>query len=600
MAWGVVLCIAFSLGDLFLLLYNRFSKNKEHYNFLDTFILGICFISFLISFSSLWFPSDQYVLLIYTIISIIYWVLNKDRLRKYFLHLKDINRLLSFKQKAFIMLWLSVFLVFLLFPDNFYDSVAYHRQQIRCNEDYGVIPGLGNIESRFGFNSNYLLLSSVFSFRFLFGEVLYGCVQSVLFALITIWVLVNLFRSGYSIIYIILMAFLYIIILTSSYMFTDSNTDVIPLLFVFYYIAKTILSPNWLIKQPLLSVLLPIVLITFKLSSVIFCLVSLGVLIYLVKQKKWRIVTFVIAFAFCIVSLWCIRNVIITGYLIYPFDAIDIFSFDWKMPKGTALLERAHVYHWAKYIYDVKYIYYMINLEFLPADFHFYNVTTNIVLFLIVLFSPLIAIYAMLKSKIDKKIYLVYWVSLLCIIFGIISAPDFRFFNQYIFGCVLIIYYVILFICNRHNLTFRKLGKITACILLVVNFSFVIIPISYNYDKLPENILQKICYLPERDQPEIKYSEFQVGNIVFYLLEDELVASYDLLPATSPIGLPFEPFMGYKIQSIKTIEPRGDVFQDGFRTKKEYIDIINENVGIYEIKYLTRYQEYYPQDFLKK
>jgi len=134
----------------------------------------------------------------------------------------------------------------------------------------------------------------------------------------------------------------------------------------------------------------------------------------------------------------------------------------------------------------------------------------------------------------------------------------------------------------------------------MLSFSFVIIPISYGYDKLAKNTLQEICYLPKRDQPEIKYTEYLVENIVFYLLEDDLVASYDLLPATGPVGLPFEPFMGYKIQSIKTIEPRGDLFQYGFRTKEEYINIINENVEIYESKYLTRYQEYYPSDFRKK
>ncbi len=119
----------------------------------------------------------------------------------------------------------------------------------------------------------------------------------------------------------------------------------------------------------------------------------------------------------------------------------------------------------------------------------------------------------------------------------------------------------------------------------------------YLSQKFDSNDLLKTCYLPKRNKPEIEYTKYQLGGIPIYLLDDEYVRVFDFFPATSSKGLPFEPFIGYKIQSIKTIEPRGSSFQDGFRTKEEYINIINENVELYREKYLTRYQDFYPKDF---
>ena len=48
-----------------------------------------------------------------------------------------------------------------------YDTGLYHAQTIRWIEEYPVIPGLGNLNGRFAFNSNWLLINALFSFAFL-------------------------------------------------------------------------------------------------------------------------------------------------------------------------------------------------------------------------------------------------------------------------------------------------------------------------------------------------------------------------------------------------------------------------------------------------
>ena len=50
-----------------------------------------------------------------------------------------------------------------------YDSDLYHAQSIRWIEEYGVVPGLGNLHERFAYNSSFFALSALFSMKFLCG-----------------------------------------------------------------------------------------------------------------------------------------------------------------------------------------------------------------------------------------------------------------------------------------------------------------------------------------------------------------------------------------------------------------------------------------------
>lgn len=87
-----------------------------------------------------------------------------------------------------------------------------------------------------------------------------------------------------------------------------------------------------------------------------------------------------------------------------------------------------------------------------------------------------------------------------------------------------------------------------------------------------------------------------MGSITIFLTEKEYGRTFDQLPATNPTGLPFTSFDGNKIQSIKTIENRGNSLQDGFRTKENYIDTLNLNSE----KYKKEYQEIFNQKYYKK
>lgn len=73
----------------------------------------------------------------------------------------------------------------------------------------------------------------------------------------------------------------------------------------------------------------------------------------LLKDKNGRqIIQFL--FMGCIILMpYLIRNVLISGWLLYPFTFLDLFSPDWKMEKGYADSDAKEIQVYAKLIYDV-------------------------------------------------------------------------------------------------------------------------------------------------------------------------------------------------------------------------------------------------------
>ena len=112
------------------------------------------------------------------------------------------------------------------------------------------------------------------------------------------------------------------------------------------------------------------------------------------------------------------------------------------------------------------------------------------------------------------------------------------------------------------------------------SFKMRLLLISYIYNE-DKNKLKTIIYHPlphpRNYETERKFDTYKMGPLDIFITVDKNDRTFDRLPATNPTGLPFTPFDGNKIQSIKTVENRGNFLQDGFRTKKEYIELLDGN-----------------------
>jgi len=470
-------------------------------------------------------------------------------------------------------------MVVILWQVGVFDSLFYHQQNIRWNEEYAIVPGLGNLDHRFGFNSNYLLLSAVFSFRFLFGETVYSLHVLVL-VYVLCWVIKEIIISGYEIKRIVLLFCITGYIFIFGYTLTASSTDLIPNVIAFYLIAKLLLYPDILKNKLLLLFFVPISLITFKLSMAPVCLVSLYVLICLVKAKDFRAMSLLVAISSLIVIFWIVRNVIITGYLVFPLYEIDLFSFDWKVPKYIAIEEKDFIYSCGiRSLGDMLWRLSHWQSELQPIKDWF----TYLVFIGSILISPLIVLYSLFKKKyLNKTVYFVFIILVMILLFWYAGGPDPRFIGGILF---VVIYYVLfMLLSSRSERHLHKTG-ITIIIAFACLMGYWAITRT-DYFTLVFNIrMTKEYSRPMSDALIKQYPYKETLKSAGYFIDEFTPYHFDngaIIYISKSPDIPNGRFVCFedpfpctvlktdeetKYQDINDIETRGATLQDGFRSK---------------------------------
>ncbi len=313
---------------------------KNHYH--ESYIVaGIVFVTVYAQIISLFHSVGLMANIILVMICIVAAVYYRDELRE------DLSILSS----AMGAKWNGIcyILIFLLMAYGtshgimHYDTDLYHAQAIHWIEQYGVIKGLGNLHVRLAYNSSSFVLSALYSMSF-FGKGSYH-VMAGFFALLLAWQCLdikNVVRRGH----IILSDFARIAAI--YYLFTVFDEMVSPASDYFLSTIVFYVIIHWLdmyvrheksyVAYIELS-LLAVYAVTIKLSAAPMVLLSIIPVYKLfhnrTKEKVkafWLSVLMIIA----ICVPFFIRNVIISGWLIYPVTVIDLFGFNWEIPKGLA------------------------------------------------------------------------------------------------------------------------------------------------------------------------------------------------------------------------------------------------------------------------
>jgi len=233
------------------------------------------------------------------------------------------------------------------------DTPAYHMATVKWVREFGVVPGLTNLMDRLGANSSWHVFAAFLEPGPLGGKSTHFAGLLVYMILLAICLpgfaavlknklgLAEIFQSlGFP-----------VLLLGSEWLITSLSTDwpmYVILLLAFVICLKVLVAAdsktNRLEGGLIGSVsALAALSVSIKLMAAPYVLLPLSAVL-MTRKRFLRNCFKALIIGFLVVSPFLARNVILSGYLVYPSIFPDVFRFDWKVPKDDVL----GLYNWAK------------------------------------------------------------------------------------------------------------------------------------------------------------------------------------------------------------------------------------------------------------
>lgn len=562
--WIILLSCSYTIGVFVLNLIYRDRSTADPAG--EQFIFGIdeciwagtVLLSVYAQVFSLFYRVGTSAFIIITILSAVLLVFSLVRFRDtYKDHVSVIRNLSPLQWGLTVIIILSMISWTNRVPEN-YDTYLYHNQAIQWLERYGIIKGLGNLHCRFAYNSAFLPLQALFSFRGLTGQSLHTvngfyCAFSLIYCFVTNRLIsgrraeladfLKLASIGYT---------CFIIPLVSS-----PGTDTLALTLFLYICIKWNESDNTshiVTDRYAMLCMLAVFDVTLKLSVAPCVILALFPIVNYIKQKRPQKIFGHVLMGFLTALPWLIRNVIISGYLIYPYAQIDLFDVDWKIPSSIAYIDSwkiqvrskgytdiamrtKHVWDWFPGVWFVKY----------PGFFERFCMISGIILFA---FLFIYLIICMFKKSFEPKVHLFYGMILISFYTWFTSAPTIRYGIVFSFALFSIWLHII---SNKSNNRFHKLSFILRG-MVYTYIALMFVYASGNWMKLRE---QPLIMQADYDHIETQMRHYPEYDIWYPAGGTDLCGT-DVFPS-----LPYP-----KIMDIS--EMRGDDISDGFRIRSEY------------------------------
>lgn len=151
-----------------------YKKSKKYLLSLDVILVaGILCVNVYAQFFSLIYKVGRITCFVLFIIGImlifLYHILTKGKCWE---NIKQITATTTLQKIMLIFIIISTLSWTVGYPQH-YDTSLYHNQAIQWIEEYGVVLGLGNLHNRFAYNSSFMVLQALFSFKWLVGQSLH-------------------------------------------------------------------------------------------------------------------------------------------------------------------------------------------------------------------------------------------------------------------------------------------------------------------------------------------------------------------------------------------------------------------------------------------
>ena len=279
---------------------------------------------------------------------------------------KEVSVLLTGVRKRFrskegvVCLIIVLISAFYASRGNFHrDTGIYHAQAIRIIEEYGIIKGLGNFQLHFAYNSSYLALCALFTLSFVLPFALHTMTGFIM-ALFTCYAACGLMKWTSRASHTADMARLAIIIygITVLEYLQSPATDYGAMYMVLYimcaWITQAVEKKDDSEDIPVYGYLavLSIFTVSMKLSAAALVVIAVLPFILMVKKKMAKETVSFILIGFLSFLPYLVRNVIISGWILYPAEAIDLFNVVWKVPAEYMKFDADQIKVWGRELQD--------------------------------------------------------------------------------------------------------------------------------------------------------------------------------------------------------------------------------------------------------
>jgi hypothetical protein len=342
--WCYITLICLVWGNLFIqVLLKKIMSIPGETELGVVCLAGLAIIGCIAFYFSIFFALDWRAHLLILVPAILYCLSSENRKC-----LKDqFNRCFrNLSPKSYFFLGSCILMLLLLSSHKIIhpDTLAYHTQSIQWFQKYGVVPGLVHLKLELGFQSIWFAIQALFnpfpdtinltssggcivcwflifiirkmetvspgliSFSLKTGNSGWGWILLLIYSLIS-WTQIRLTAASESPDFIVTL-----LILSAFYSFYQAGSDRGDKNYYF-----------------LLATLFSCTAITGKLSSISISFIPAIICIYFLFRGRYKSLLIFAFFSFAIIIPLLVRNLIVSGYILYPSAYADIFNPDWKL-----------------------------------------------------------------------------------------------------------------------------------------------------------------------------------------------------------------------------------------------------------------------------
>ena len=555
LAWIYISFLSWMWGILFLQFIKKITGNelqRPHFSLIC--ISGLSVTTVIAGILSLFIPLGGWWVQFLFILPCLILFFKKDSF-SFFAALKKEFQYLHLFSIILLSACLLLILVMSTWTITHPDTLGYHAQTIQWIEKYKAIPGLVHLHVRFGYQGLWFVDTALFGFSFTATQgitFLNSTVLSWFFIFLVNRIDQNFFKDGkklYGLLWISLLSISMWSYTQVRLTATSASPDFIATLFIlaitYLLLGKDL--KHLAVSEWLLVSFLSFVAVTIKLSvAPVLIIAAVPVLLGMIKRKIKLSFTI---FLMSVITLFpfIARNIITSGYVVFPSSTIDIANADWKYSPILTEKEKNYISAYAKrqgvVTEEVSVVNKMSVAEWLPAWWQNRSAADKTIMFILIV--SFIATLLTLKD-VTRSGFIRVLVSLtmfIGIIFWFINAPDPRFGFGSILGFIAVTAYLVF----KEKEIF--IGKNTLIAILLIVLMPIVAYTGYRFI----NFFSKDQLLTPLGIEKVEYKTFECNGIRI----NSPAANNDFGSIPVPCtDLDCEKFV-----------PRGKEIKDGFKAK---------------------------------